>query len=58
MSPDGSSETPSERYHQGDYSICISTISTHVWHIENLLKSNALLVLFEHILKSWCIPSA
>ena len=38
MSPDGPGETPSEHYYQRDYSICILTISMHVWQVENLLK--------------------
>lgn len=44
MSPDGCGETPSEHHYQGDYSICISTISMHVWHAGNQLTNNALLL--------------
>lgn len=55
MSPDGSSETPSERYYQGDHSMCILTTSMHVWHVENL-KNNVLLFLFENILSNAVPP--
>lgn len=58
MSPDGSSETPSEHYYQGDYPICILTIPVRVWHVENPPENNASLFLFENICKERCIPSA